>query len=151
MALVNYSRYMFYPGGGLAQNAAVDVFLLGSNVRPSLFSDAEGTQPKEPVTDGDGLLSFYTGPGVYGVGFAGELFVMEVDVSQTEPVKPGVVTFVQTSPSSVWTVMHAFNGEPTVEVDFTSSAVPFTVAYTDSNNLTITFTQPSTGTATLRR
>jgi len=153
MALARYELYVFYPGGGLAADADVTVRLAGSNITPPLFTDAAGTVPQtSPVTDADGLLSFYAAPGSYQAEFAGEIFPVPVAESETAEVQPGVFTHTQESPASVWTIAHRFGIQPLVDVIVGNASVSgYETAHPDTETTTVTFQTPTSGVAHLRR
>lgn len=156
MALALYSHLVFYPGGGPASGRDVRVVLLGSNVTPPLFEDRAGTLPK-PVTgsmvrtDADGLLSFYAAPALFAAEFAGEMFMISVDPSETIPAHPGVFTHTQEVPATTWTIRHMMGIEPDVSVMVDKTIERPAITHPDASTTVITFQTPSAGVAHLRR
>ncbi len=153
MSLVLYSAILFYPGGGVASGASVEVQLRSSNQGPLMFSDMAGTSPlSSPLTaDGTGMIQFYAAPGYYDAFLAGSVFPIDVDDSFTDPVWPDVWIHEQLSPAAVWTVDHHFGVVPAVDVVAGGVSEISAVAHPNASQTTITFGGPSTGTAYLRR
>lgn len=150
--LVLYSAYVFFPGGDLAVNYPVRVTHLGSNTASLIFSDGSGTPAANPIsTDGDGLLAFYSAPGLYGFEISGTFFPVPLDSSVTWDVWPDLSVFEQASPSSVWTIDHHFGVAPSVDLVTGPSLTEAQVTHPTTQQTVITFGSPQTGTAYLRR
>lgn len=151
--LALYSLMMFFPGGGPASGASVDVAVHGSNVLPLLFTDAAGTTPApNPLTaDGMGVIEFYAAPGCYKAELAGDTFDVPVDPSHTDPVWPGLWVHTQAVASTVWTVEHHFGVRPAVDILVGVADFQAEIDHPDTETTVITFGSPMVGTAHLRR
>lgn len=153
MPLIKYGQFLTYPDGNPAAGASFAVRLTGGNTLVPVFADKAGTVPlANPVeTDQNGLLTFYAAPGSFYTDIAGSLFHYPVDAEEQDDAWPGTFVHVQDVPATVWTVAHHFGIEPEVTVLVSATVTPGTVAHTDTHTTTITFGNPVTGTALLRR
>jgi hypothetical protein len=151
--LINYSQYIYYPGGDPAGEVLMDVRLTGGNIDVPLFADKAGTSPlTNPVeTAADGLLSFYAAPGDYTVWFAGTAWPIPVDPGETDPAWPGKFIHEQSTPALVWTIGHHFGTRPSVDVVSGGAEIQGDVQHPDDETTIITFGVPTGGTAYLRR
>lgn len=154
MALVLYSAYLSFPGGGTASNYfPIPVRPRASNQNALIFTDGTGTTPAaNPATsDGDGLVSFYAAPGDYEAILAGERFHVPVDDSFTDPVLPDLWVHDQVTPASTWTIIHHFGIEPSVELLISGAETEAFVEHPDNETTVITFGSDISGVAHLRR
>lgn len=153
MPLIKYGQYLTYPDGNPAAEASFPVMLTGGNVLIPVFADKVGTTPLDnPVlTDTDGLLTFYAAPGAFFTDIAGTLFHYPVDAAEEDDAWPGTFVHEQVSAASTWTVEHHFGVEPSVAVLVDGQASEGDVSHPDAETTTISFGNPTTGTAHLRR
>lgn len=155
MPLAPYSERYWYPDESLAVGAMAHVFPRFSNVHATLFQDQAGTIPlANPLpVDGSGFLSFFVENGDYWVYVNGQAFYVIVDLDPNlTHVWPSTFRWVQAPAATVWVIAHGLDSFPSVSVISPSNEQLFgDVAYTDADNLTITFGSPVEGTAFLRR
>lgn len=152
MSLALYSMFLQFPNGAPAANYPMPVYLMGSNVLASVFTDQAGTAGPNPVmTDGFGQVMFWAAPGCYEVHLAGEHIHIPLDESFTDPVWPDLVVHGQETPAGVWTVAHRFGMRPAVDVVTVEGVTITDVDHVDDFTVTIAFGAPTTGTAYLRR
>lgn len=88
--LVQYTTWVYYPGGGQAADREVDVLHRASNQGAPMYTDATGGTPlANPLTtDNDGMITFFAPPGDYVVVLGGESYPVPLDASVTQPVRP---------------------------------------------------------------
>ena len=148
--LALYTAALWFPGGSPAANYAVTVHHRASNQEALLFTDSTGTTPaSNPVTTDDfGQATFWAPPGHYVTDLAGALFDYQVDSSITDPVWPDLWVHTQSTDSVEWEIAHHFGVRPQVDV---LASGPWTVEHIDDENVSITFTAPTSGVAHLRR
>lgn len=153
MPLIKYSQYLTYPDGNPASGIVRSVCWLGGSRPIPLFSDKAGTTPlANPVTaDVEGLVEFYAAPGCYVTELAGEMFHYFVDAAETDDAWPGTFVHEQVTPSTTWTIHHAFDCPPEVTVLVAGVRVEATVEHPDDQHTTLTFNPAQAGTAYLRR
>ncbi len=151
--LVRYTADLSFPDGSPAADYTTPVCLRGSNQYVRLFTDSTGSTPlTNPLTtDSEGNGLFYAAPGDYVSTIAGTMFDYRIDPSFTGVVWPGLWVHDQTVAASVWSVAHRFGSFPQVTVKVVNEVVYADVAYPDDEHVTITFGDPVTGTAYLRR
>lgn len=151
--LVQYTAMLFFPGGGQAIGASIDVTLDGSNQAPLLFVDALGTIPEvNPlIGDGTGTITFYAAPSLYLAELAGTWTRIPVDALYPDPVFPNLYVHTQAVPAAVWTVNHHFGTRPAVDIIIGGEVFEADVTHPDGETTVITFGSPTTGTANLRR
>lgn len=153
MALVLYSAQLFLPGGNPAKNTLITVRPRASNQISLLFTTSSGLVPKPnpTITNGAGRTSFWAAPGDYTVRIASNLFAIDVDPSFVSPVWPGLWVHTQAVASAVWTVDHHFGVKPAVDVLLEGQLSEADVTHPTEETTLITFGDPVTGVAYLRR
>lgn len=153
MALVLYSSPLFFPSGNPAANVLLPVRPRASNQLALLFTNASGLSPaSNPVlTDASGYMTFWAAPGDYVAWLAGSLFPIEVDDSFTDPVWADLWIHAQSTPATEWTVDHHFGVRPQVEVLIGTQQTSVDIMHVSSETTLITFGDPVTGSAYLRR
>jgi hypothetical protein len=76
--------------------------------------------------------------------------VASLGVQGPAGVGAGFFTYVQNTPSALWTITHNLGGNPAVTIlDTSGNQCEGTIGYTDTNTMTITFSAPFSGTAYL--
>jgi len=76
--------------------------------------------------------------------------VASLGVQGPAGVGAGFFTYVQNTPSALWTITHNLGGNPAVTIlDTSGNQCEGTIGYTDANTMTITFSAPFSGTAYL--
>lgn len=153
MSLVPYTAMLFFPGGGPAVGASIDVGMDGSNQMPLLFLDAGAVvpAPNPMIADGTGTILFYAAPGLYQAELGGTFIRVPVDPGYGAPVWPDLWVHMQTVPATVWTVDHYFGTKPSVSIDLGSSQVEAEVDHPSLTQTVLTFTSAQQGAAYLRR
>lgn len=155
MARAHYTESYWYPDETFAVGVPYHVFPRLSNVHASLTSDQAGTipLPNPGVTAAGGVIDFWVEEGDYYVFIREQAFELVIDTdADVTNVWPTTYRHVQSVPLAVWTISHGLDYFPTVDIKDSSNAELFgQVDYVDSDNLTITFSTPTTGTAYLRR
>lgn len=155
MPLAPYTETYWYPDETFAANVPYHVFPRLSNIHAPLFADQLGTTPlpNPGLTTGSGLITFWVENGDYWLHIGGQSFYLIVDLDPNlTHVWPSTFRWVQPAPLTTWVIAHGLNSFPSVSVISPLNEQLFgDVAYVDSNNLTITFGSPVTGTAFLRR
>lgn len=153
MAIVLYSTYLEFPGGGAAADYPVSIWPRASNQMALLFTDGGALTPADNplTTDGDGQAVFWAAPGDYVALLAGERFGVPVDDTFTDPVWPNLWVHEQVSAASVWSVAHHFGVRPQVEIIVSGEVAEAAVAHPTDETTTITFGSPQVGAAYLRR
>lgn len=151
--LTPYRETIFFPGGNPAIGADVLVTLDGSNVLPSLFSDAAATLPIGNVitADGTGTIQFYAAPGCYLGVLAGTSARVPVQVGHPDPVFSNLYVHTEPAPAAVWTIDHWLGVEPAVDILLSGDAVEADITHPTVNRTVITLSQPLAGVAQLRR
>lgn len=80
----------------------------------------------------------------FAIGFVSPGVLGEIDVSAK------TTSFTQTTPSATWTIVHNLGRFPSVTVvDSAGSEIHGAVLYVDSNNVTISFSAATAGSAYL--
>lgn len=155
MPLAPYTEAYWFPDETFAVGVQYHVFPRFSNVHVDLFQDQAGTIPlPNPGTTGPGgVISFFVENGDYWLKISNEVFYVIVDLDPNlTHVWPSTFRWVQGPPATVWVIAHGQDSFPAVSVIDPSNVELFgQVDYVDSNNLTITFGSPVSGTAFLRR
>jgi hypothetical protein len=154
--LVPYRAMIFFPGGDPAAGALIDVRIIGSNLVPSLFSDAAGTIPLAlPLVASTpaGNINFYAAPGSYWAELTGTLTAISVDPAYVGPtVIPDTYVHEQTAPSNLWTIDHHLGIEPDVDIVLPGGAqVESFVQHPTTEQTVISLSAALTGRAYLRR
>lgn len=151
--LVKYHLMLFFPGGNPAAGASISIFMDGSNVAPLMFADSGATIPVSSplIADGMGNIDFYASPGLYLAGLAGEMFRIPVDPGFGAQVFPDVCVHMQSVAATVWTIDHWFQTKPSVSIDIGPAQVEASVQHPSLTQTVITFSEPVTGAAYLRR
>lgn len=151
--LTPYQEMIFFPGGNPAAFAQIRVVLEGSNVPPKLFSDAAATLPLSiPLTaNGMGTIMFYAAPGCYLGVLSGTRTRIPVQAAHPDPVFPDVYVHTQAAPALAWTIDHYMGIEPATNILFAGEAVEAHVTNPSTDQTVITFSEPVTGVAQLRR
>lgn len=153
MPLIKYSGYIFLPGGNPAANMPFAIKLVGGNRLIPLLADKQGNAPlpNPLMTDADGLLMFYAAPGAFCVELSGEMFQIMPAADETDEAWPGTFVYDQASPLSVWTIDHFFGIQPSVAIVVDGTESEAQVSHVDTITTVITFSQPVSGQAYLRR
>lgn len=151
--LTPYQEMIFFPGGNPAAFAQIRVVLEGSNVPPKLFADAAATLPLSiPLTaNGMGTITFYAAPGCYLGVLSGTRTRIPVMAGHPDRVFPDVYVHTQTAPALTWTIDHYLGIEPATNILFAGEAVEAQVDNPSNDQTLITFSEPTTGVAQLRR
>lgn len=155
MALAPYTESYWYPDESFAVGVPYHVFPRLSNVHAQLFQDQAGTipLPNPGVTAAGGVISFFTENGDYWLYINGQAFYLIVDLDPNlTHVWPSTFRWEQAAPAMVWVINHGLNSFPSVNVlDPGNEQLFGEVDYVDDDNLTITFSTPTSGVAFLRR
>lgn len=155
MALAPYTESYWYPDESFAVGVTYHVFPRLSNIHAALFQDQAGTipLPNPGTTAAGGVISFFVDNGDYWLHISGQSFYVIVDLDPNlTHVWPSTFRWAQAAPATVWAINHGLNSFPAVSViDPTNTELFGQIDYIDSDNLTITFGSPVSGTAFLRR
>lgn len=155
MPLAPYTETYWYPDETFAVGVEYHVFPRFSNIHAPLFQDQAGTipLPNPGTTAAGGVISFFVDNGDYWLRIGDETFYVIVDLDPNlTHVWPSTFRWPQAAPALVWTIMHGLGSFPAVSVLSLANEELFgQVDYQDADNLTITFSTPTTGVAYLRR
>jgi hypothetical protein len=151
--LVLYDADLSFPDGSPAADYTVPVCLRGSNQYARLFTDSTGDTPLDNplTTDSEGNGMFYASPGDYVSMIAGTIFDYRISTSFVGSVWPNLWVHDQAITASTWAIPHRFGSFPQVSIKVANEVVYADVAYPDDEHVTISFGDPVTGTAYLRR
>jgi hypothetical protein len=155
MPLARYREQYWFTNEQLAIGVPAHIFPRFSNVHAVLYADQAGTIPlANPVTtDASGFVDLWVENGDYWCFVNGQAFYVIIDLDPNlTHVWPSTFRWEQTAPATTWVIMHGLNSLPNVTVlSPLNEVITGDVAYTDDDNLTITFAAPATGVAYLRR
>lgn len=153
MARVQYTSEAYtFSSGGVAAGIPVQVVRAGTRIPAQLYS-AEGAQLRNPLaTDSAGQVSFWIEPGSYDLLANG---VRTPFLIAGEPGEGGGsggrLIHHQLTPSSLWNIPHALGFMPAVDVIRDDGVRVFSgVEHTGNTLVTLSFGDPTSGTAYLR-
>lgn len=154
MPLAPYSEQHWFKDGTDATGELAYVYPRKLSVLAPLFQDQAGTVPlPNPLNIGPGgMLSFFVDNGDYWVYVNGQSFYVVVDLDETlTRVWPATFVHDHAVAETVWTINHGLESRPAVAVLVDGQISFADTVYLDDNSLTITFAEPTAGTAYLRR
>lgn len=153
MPLIKYMQYITYPDEVPVANMPLAVTRAGGNILVPTFSDKAGTVPlANPVmSDSDGLVTFYAPPDNFTTDLVGSLFHYVVDPTEVDDACPGTYLYEQVVPAAVWNITHHYGVRVAVTVIVAGQPVEVEVLHPDDHSVTLTFGNPTAGTAYLRR
>ena len=98
-----------------------------------------------------GTVAFYAAPGCYLGVLSGVRTRIPVNPTHLSPVFPDVYVHDQAAPALTWTVDHHMGIEPAVNIIIAGEAVEAHIDHPSADQTVITFSEPTSGIAQLRR